>query len=301
LLLELPNTGKAIAIQHCEALDKSYPGHEYDEAMSLIRRLTNDPYDILAHEPKWHQWSIPEHSTNVVRVAFHFLVDDLLNQSEAVQKSVKHLQSKMIDGVSLLDLFLISIPLHDIGKYQPIIKPADEKKTIRSGHTGHEARSGDIIRKLSNHDCPEELHGLRNIFNESQINANHLAFIEQCARLHYELGKIREDAKNSPDGYNINFVSSEEFEYACKVITKEHRLDLNIIKGLYFLVDNAGKVDMDVCTAYQKTTELDPKNAKNMLPQLMDLRKIPTILERAIEQYPVNRAVALNYLNQLFN
>jgi hypothetical protein len=71
------------------------------------------------------------------------------------------------------------------------------------------------------------------------------------------------------------------------------------VKGLYFLVDNAGKVDAQVTAQYMQLQENGVAVDEELLNILLAWANMPIALKGAVQQFPVNRAVALAYLDRL--
>jgi hypothetical protein len=294
LLQALPELGKSIARAHYyQTIDSKYDGPQYDDAKNKIRDLAYNPDAVASHEPWWHEYGIVTHTNKVVDVALNKW-PELPDPRGDLAWAMRELSTRKIDGLSQLELLIISIPLHDIGKFQPVIKTWGERGVERIYHTGHEQRGGDIIAAARKTDLPLELAALRTIFNSFAITPKQLDYIEQCVRLHFEFGKVREAAAKDAGGYSVEYTRSPQFRQTCNAVAAEHKAenrssDMSIEKGVLFLLDSAGKTNFEVQNRGSPGEWENHVNNRQLDPKLLN----------AYRQYRVNVEVGLRYLQIL--
>jgi hypothetical protein len=289
----LPELGKSIARAHYyQNIEPQYNDPRFDDAKSKILELSRNPDAVTSHEPWWHEYGIVTHTEKVIEVALRKwpLLSD---PKDDLAWAMHELSAKKIDGLSQLELLIISLPLHDIGKFQPVIKTWKEGDIERIYHTGHEKRGGDIIAAARQPNSPLELAELSGIFRSFAITTNQLDYIEQCVRLHYEFGKVRDGAKKT-GGYSINYTESAKFKQTCEAVAAEHKgvnrhSDMSIEKGVLFLLDSAGKTNFEVQNRGSLGEWENHVNNRQLDPKLIN----------AFKQYNVNIEVGLRYLHML--
>jgi hypothetical protein len=289
----LPELGKSIArVHYYQNIDPQYNDPRYDDAKSKIRELAKNPDAATSHEPWWHEYGIVTHTEKVIDVAL-MKWPQLSDPQGDLRWAIGELSARKIDGLSQLELLIISLPLHDIGKFQPVIKPWKEGGIERIYHTGHEKRGGDIIADARRSDSPLELAALSAIFKTFAITPNQLDYIEQCVRLHYEFGKVRDGAKKA-GGYSIKYTESPEFTQTCATVAAQHKganphSDMSIEKGVLFLLDSAGKTDFHLQNECNEASWKHHIEYTGLDPKLIN----------AYKQYHINIEVGLRYLHML--
>jgi hypothetical protein len=288
----LPDLGESIArahYHHTIAPHYSEPHHE--QAKGNIALLASDSDSVISHEPRWHEFGIVTHTEKVIDVAltkWHRIDNDSCDLAWAIDD----LKSRTIDGMPLFELLVISLALHDIGKFQPLIKSGKADNTDRISHVGHEARGGDLIRAARSTQPPEELSALATIFESFAITDCQLDYIERCVRLHFEFGKVRHHA--SQTDYSVAYTRTPAFKQVCLNIATEHKglfreSDMSIEKGVLFLMDSAGKTNFTV---------QNEGNESAWANHVQEIGAHPKLLH-AYKQYAVHLAVGLQYLAML--
>lgn len=245
------------------------------------RNFKQNPDDSAEHEPKYHQFGIITHSQKIGE-AYREEMPKLLRQWGVAEKIDAKL-AEPIDGRTKAELLQISLPFHDLGKFTSP-RRGQGKKEMRF-HKDHEARSEKIIR---NNDQVKDLlqqHGL----TQTQIE-----YIARCAGLHYELGKMRQEAINSETGFSIAFAKSKKCKQACQKIAKEcPEFEAEI--GLYFLCDNLAKTDIQIDAKTNEEIEQQVPQAEQAIKeQGLNPRLIGTV-----KQMPINQALARTYLESI--
>jgi len=294
LLKALPELGKSIARAHYYVtVEEKYNDPSHEDAKTKIKQLIDNPDSVASHEPWWHEYGIVTHTKKVVDVAQNkwSLLPDL---GEDLRWALSELASRKIGDLSQLELLIIRLPLHDPGKFQPIIKRWEEGGIDRVYHTGHERRGGDLVAAARSDNPPRELDALTTIFNSFAITPRQLDYIEQCVRLHFEFGKVRLAATNASTGYSLRYTQTREFENTCREVAKEHATvnhdsDMSLEKGVLFLFDSAGKTNFEV----QNNGGPDKWEQ-----HVREIGADPKLLG-AFRQYHVNIAVGLRYLELL--
>lgn len=290
----LPDLGKGIARAHYLLnVSSQYNESRYEDAKQKIKELTRNPDAVTSHEPLWHEYGIVTHTENVIDVALRKW-PQLRDPRGDLRWAITELASRKIGELSQLQLLIFSLPLHDIGKFQPIIKSSNETGIGRIYHTGHEKRGGDIVAAARSDNPPEELQELSRIFKTFAITPGHLDYIEQCVRLHYEFGKVRDQAKKTATGYTVAYTQTPDFERACKAVAEGHphanrHSDMSLEKGVLFLFDSAGKTNFLLQNEGDGATWAQHVQETGAEPKLLN----------AYRQYHVNIEVGLRYLAML--
>lgn len=288
----LPDLGRSIARAHYYlTIEPNYSESQHEQARRSIALLASNPDAVTSHEPRWHEFGIVTHTEKVIDVALtkcHRLDDS----SGDLAWAIDDLQTRSIDGMSLFELLVISLALHDLGKFQPIIRTSKEDNINRIFHTGHEARGGDLIAAARSVQPPPELNTLTTIFESFAITPRQLDYIEQCVRLHFEFGKVRKHA--SKTDYSVAYTQTPEFRKACIDIATEHKglfreSDMSIEKGVLFLMDSAGKTNFTV---------QNEGNESAWANHVQEIGAHPKLLH-AYKQYTVHIEVGLQYLAML--
>ncbi|MFC1801542.1 hypothetical protein ACFLZB_03680 [Nanoarchaeota archaeon] len=228
-------------------------------------RFHQDPDSVEENKPNWHQWGIITHSKKFreiydTEIADYLKIDSL---------------EKEIDSIPKKELIRISIPLHDLGKFQKTIKGE------KSDFSNHERKSQEIIL---NSDLLKE-YGLTN---------RQIEYIARCAGNHYQLGFVRSIAKRSDLKYTLRFVKDPAFARTIKhYLPKFKGFEPEI--GLLFLADSLAKTDIII----PAETDAEIQQYTAQVEQEIQRRKLNPNLIYAIKQRPVNIAVGKEYLRKL--
>ncbi|MFA5333286.1 MAG: hypothetical protein WC376_02215 [Candidatus Nanoarchaeia archaeon] len=261
------------------------------------------------HSPKWHEWGIITH-TKKFREMYDNEVQKYLKDWDVKNYTDKWLNEE-IDGKKKSELLRISIPLHDLGKFNKQVIYKDGKKSYE--FEGHEKESERIIKEDF---VKEELQKLG-------LTENQIKYVAECAGNHYALGIIRKKAKETSLEYTIEFAKSEEFkEIAERSIEKDleykdqdikYRVGyasnpveaaikyskddkFRIEKGLLFLADSLAKTELRMTAVYN---DADIKVKSKPIEKIIEEKGMNKSLINAVEQMPVNTAVAKWYLRNL--
>jgi hypothetical protein len=181
--------------------------------MLIGRRPENDnfrlhPDDPKEHEPGWHQFGILTHTKKFSED--HRTEVPKYLQQWGFKDNIDMKLSEQIDGRTKAELLQISIPLHDLGKFVRNFQIRDNKVTV--GHKGHEKKSEKLIMEN------EQIQNLlKNIYGLTDAQIHYIA---RCAGLHFELGKLRDQAKKTNSGYTIAYAESEQCKEDCHHIAK---------------------------------------------------------------------------------
>ncbi len=249
----------------------------------------DNPDDPNEHKPNWHQWGIITHTEKVIEF-YKKEVPRYLELCGVKEKVISHMAEK-IDGKTKDELFEIAIMLHDLGKF--ISRKAKKANDATAGFmfNKHEKASGEIIRGTKFNSKLKEEYGL----SDGQIE-----YIARCAELHYILGKIRKQEKDSSNGYTVDFANGAFFHQKAKEMIdkyKEYALEI----GLFFLADSLGKTEIHISTSNNE----DSKSQDDAIKQTLLDRGLNLKLFKSVKEIPISVAVAENYLkiwaNQCFN
>lgn len=244
--------------------------------------FVENPDDAEEHEVNWHQFGIITHTQKFIR----FFQNEAWKYFKewSVDEKIDRKLAEMIDGRTRTELLLISIVLHDIGKFGRGFK-------MKNGRTdpdykGHEAYSEVLVRENA------EVNGL--LKNTYGLTDAQIDYIARCAGLHYELGKIRNEAKKTAGGYTIAFSESEECKISCEKTAREFKEFREEI-GILFLCDSLAKTDVRIDARNDAEIQSQTGRIERMVEEL----KLKKTLVAAIKQGPVNIAVARRYLEGL--
>ncbi len=149
---------------------------------------------------------------------------------------------------------------------------------------GHEATSGRIVR------------GWQDRLQVLGLTTDQIEYLARCSELHFELGLARNRAKQSPDGYTINFTKSEAFADESHTIAGKDPAFAREI-GIFFIADSIGKCELQQTInveSDEETAALEPSirevvTAKNLEPNMV----------KAGLQLGVNMHAARQYLSLL--
>lgn len=240
-----------------------------------------NPDDPNEHDLNWHQFGIITHTKKSYEF-YQTLVQEYLKQW-GISNCINEKLSEQIDGKTKAELLQISIVLHDLGKFARGFK---EEGRLKPDYKGHEAKSEKLIMEDEQiRNCLQKTYAL----TDSQI-----IYIARCTALHYELGKMRDEAKKSDVGYSIAFTESEKCREVCGEIASEFSEFKEEI-GILFLCDFLAKTDIII---YAKTDqEIEEQTLE--IEQTIQERGLHPKLIAAIKQRPVNIANAKRYLENI--
>ncbi len=225
----------------------------------------NNPDSPLEHYPKWHEFGIITHTEEVLSQFIIHLNSHL--EKWGIKEEVSAYFDELIDGKDKKQLFKLAMVFHDIGKFARTFKEDGSPE-----YEGHEAKSEEILR------TDEEL---QNYFKENLgLSDNQIEYIAIVAGLHFELGKVRKIAKESPEKYTLSFSKSEKFKETSAQIIKENP-EFAVEIGIAFLVDTLGK------------TSSIPNPEEISEDFLQDSK-----MKDSLAQVPVTMAVSREYLMQ---
>lgn len=241
-----------------------------------------NPDDPIEHDLNWHQFGIITHTKKSYEF-YQTLVQEYLKQW-GISNCINEKLSEQIDGKTKAQLLQISIVLHDLGKFARGFK--EEEGRLKPGYKGHEAKSEKLIMENEQiRNSLQKTYGL----TDSQI-----IYIARCTALHYELGKMRDEAKKSDLGYTIAFTESEKCRGICGEIASECSEFKEEI-GILFLCDFLAKTDV---TIYAKTDQ-EIEEQTLQIEKIIQERGLHPKLIAAIKQRPVNIANAKRYLENI--
>ncbi len=249
------------------------------------RSFFDNPDDPNEHKPKWHQWGIITH-TEKVEEFYQKEVPQYLELWGIKEKVISHMAER-IDDKTKDELFKIAIMLHDLGKF--ITRKAKKANDITAGFTfnEHEKASGEIIRNTKLNPKLKETYGLSDV---------QIEYIAHCAELHYTLGKIREQEKESSNGYTMDFAHSAFFHQKAKEMINEYK-EYALEVGLFFLADSLGKAEIHINISNDK----DSESQDNAIKQTLLDRGLNLKLFKSVKEIPISVAVAENYLKTWAN
>jgi len=239
-------------------------------------RFINSPDTIEEHEPSWHQWGIITHSLKFRQMyqdeLYQYLEDwDLLY-------STTYPLTKGVDMIPKSELIMLSMPLHDLGKFRKGFEEKDGK--IKSDFDHHEKLSQEIVL--------EELSGK---LERLELTERQIAYIANCAGKHFELGFVRKEAKSHPLGYTIAFAESDAFREIIESRLPSFR-GFEVEIGLLFLADSLAKTDVII----KAETDAKINEQASWVEAEIARRGLNSKLIDAVKQRPVNIAVARRYL-----
>jgi ribosomal protein S10 len=258
-----------------------------DQADERNRSFLDNPDSPAEHAPKWHQWGIATH-TKMFGVYHDKDVQRLL-QNWGVKDAVDRHMAQEIDGEPKSDLIKAGIALHDLGKFtHRQYEEPDPKGGWKTGFGDHEARSGELIRDPAFKDMLNRDYGLTDKQSE---------YIARCAELHFELGILRNKAKNS-GGWSIAYVKSPDFDREATKMMDQHP-DMALEMGLLYLGDSMAKTNIRIDADTDEEIESQHNDIEDQintkLAALPPSHKFDPKLIQAAKQLPVNMAAARRY------
>jgi hypothetical protein len=263
-------------------------GSRYREPDDPFRdEFAKNPNSTVMHS-RWHQWGIIRHTImtgKYLEEVVPELLDDWFGADAAEAKL--GLADEEIDDLSKWDLLRIAAATHDLGKFtQRHLKRWTEEEAKDGlpsfNFKDHEAESGNIVRAWSDR------------FIDLGLTEDQIEYIAQCSELHFELAKLRDAAKDEPQGFTIDFTSSATFEEMAHTIIQENPHMAREI-GIFFIADSLAKTDLHH-TVRAKSDE----EAEDMLPQIEDeiaARKLPKKLAEVAVQMAANMITSKKYLH----
>jgi hypothetical protein len=243
-------------------------------------RFLQEPDHVEEHFPDWHQYGIITHTKRVRECflgEFPALLESWQLSSEVQELFLQTPNGNWTKG----ELFEISIPLHDLGKFTR--RHATIKGKLVQDYTSHEALSRIIV--LSNPIIRETLrtHGLRDA---------EVAHVAELAGLHFELGKVRDIAKQN-NGYTIEFAKGPKaLETYREIIARYPTCAAEI--GLWLIVDSMGKMSLRL----EAENDLEREAAREQKQREIQETHLQPALINAVIQYPVNMHVGREYLRE---
>lgn len=241
-----------------------------------------NPDDVEEHDPQWHQFGIITHTQEFSRVYKNECQEML--RDWGVGESVNDKLSEEIDGRTKAELLQISIPLHDLGKFARGFVGEDDQ--LEPDYAGHEAKSERLIM---------ENEKVQSLLREGYgLTDDQIEYVARCAGLHYELGKMRDEAKQSALGYSLAFTENDECREVCGKITDRYPQFKGEI-GILFLGDSLAKTDLRIDADSDEDIERQIEQITRTVGERgLNPKLIATVLQR-----PVNVAVAKVYLEEV--
>ena len=264
LYMELPDIARTLLYQNKNLTE-------------IPQELIENPDSEKFHDSKWHQWGIISHTKNLEKVFREELVD-YLEEWKMKEKILSHMK-KEIDNIEKLDLFVISMVLHDIGKYLTIDIITRDDGSEFYKFKDHEKASGNIIRDKEFADK----------LKKYGLTLNQMEYIARTAELHFELGILRKKVKETEGGFTLECVKNPLIEEMCRKIISDNE-DFKFEIGIFFLIDNLGKMDMRI---KDENNEMEIEKAKKEI-EMKNLH--PNIINGVI-QLPINIAFAKKYFD----
>jgi DNA-binding ferritin-like protein (Dps family) len=253
---------------------------------NLKNNFISNINSVNEHQPRWHQWGIISHTIKF-RDIFDKILPKVLKNWGLKEKIFEKLNIK-IDGITKYDLLRISIPLHDLGKFDKKVKYDENGDFIEFDFEGHEKKSKEFILSENISSVLSKKYGL---------SIKQIEYISECAAKHYELGYIRNEAKKSSKGYNISFTDSISFENSIRENLNSFK-GMEIEVGLLFFCDSQAKTEIFIENV---KTDFDIENNKQKYQELIEEKSLNKKLINAAMQKPINSKVAENYLKFLFS
>jgi hypothetical protein len=250
------------------------------DPVAANKNFRQTPDAVAEHNPQWHQFGIIGHSQEVAK-AWADLVPRYLADWQ-LSENVERILGQMIDDRSKKDLLALSIPLHDLGKFQRTISP--QRKGLGFHHNGHEAKSAELIQNNP---------AVKSLLEKQSMTQAQIDYIASCARLHYKLGGLRDYTKQKTE-YNLAFARSADCQQACQKIAEQNP-EFKTEIGLWFLADSLGKTDVRIEAENDEAIQAQTPEIKNILAQ----RNLSPRLEAAVKQQPVSIELAKTYLKTI--
>ncbi len=243
------------------------------------------------HQPRWHQWGIITHTRKVLEM-LEGEAEGYITQWGIKEKLDVYMGQKVDPQGTFTkwELFKMSIPPHDIGKFA---SKMSKKSVGLRDHTGHEQISGEAVADQDG--------AFWKYYSSKGLTDREIGYIATLAGKHFELGKIRSKAKHSAEGYSLAYANGSNFILdAQSVLANEKEILVEL--GLWFLVDNIAKTDLvieaedDLQIEDQRGKVIAQIEQKKQTGEVKDERLIEAVLQR-----PVNVGMAKRFLTNLLN
>ncbi len=152
---------------------------------------------------------------------------------------------------------------------------------------GHEQASYGVLKSK------EMTEWLKSEFN---LTENQIEYVAQCCRLHYELAKTRDLAKNLDIGYSFEYLESEYiFEHNMGIMNDNTEFQLEI--GLLFLVDSLAKTECHIEANNQEDIKRQNENIEKIIRE-NNWHPHKAVL---VKQLPITVKTAKVYLKMWYN
>jgi hypothetical protein len=264
----------------CERLEELLPrlAHELIAKVPENARFAADPDNIEEHHVDWHQYGIITH-TKKVREAYHTELAALLDSWRVSHSMIKALSTKDEGAWSRGELLEISIPLHDLGKFQR--RHSWQNGVPFPDYVGHENLSKTIVLTNST---------VRQTLIDAGLDESDIQRVAELSGLHFELGKVRDVARQH-QGYTIAFSKSPEARQIFHDLVAQYpSYALEI--GLWYIIDSMGKISLRCdASSDHELLAMRPEREEDL-----SSHGLRSSLINALMQYPVNMHVAHEYL-----
>lgn len=241
-------------------------------------RFYREPDNVEEHHLDWHQYGIITH-TKKVRDAYRTELLPLLESWGLAATTTRDLAATNASSWSRGELLEISIPLHDLGKF--CRKHFWKDGVAVPDYNGHEALSREIVTTNAS---------VRKVLVDAGLNEHDIQRVADLAGLHFELGKVRDVARQQ-QGYTIAFSQSASAQRIFHELVAQHPTYALEI-GLWYVIDSMGKISL------RFDAQSDPERiaAQPEMETELAAHGLRPSLINALMQYPVNMHVARAYL-----
>ena len=244
--------------------------------------FANNPDDVLMHESDWHQWGIITHTRQMDTARLAAV--DLLGES--FQPAGDRLSKAMVGHFNKWQLSLVLAPVvHDWGKFirrEYLGFKPDGRPNFN--FDGHEFGSGLLVRRF------------KHFLTGFNLTYDQVEYLARCAELHFELGKVRKEAKRTEGGYTFAFVNGPRCAEACEAIIKSNS-DLAEEIGALFAVDSLAKVG--VISAVEASSDVDLTRFKTRVVAEVKKDGLPERYVQAGLKLGLDLALARRYFSIL--
>jgi hypothetical protein len=211
-------------------------------------------------------------------------------QQWGVKDAVDRHFAQEIDGEPKRDLIKAGIALHDLGKFT---HRRYEKElpdgTWKTGFGEHEVRSGELIREPGFADSLKRDYGMTD---------NQIEYIAKCTELHFELGILRNKAREA-GGWSMAYVQSPHFENAARELMQQHP-GFEAEMGLLYMGDSMAKTNIRIKANSDEEIEAQHGDIEQVIERklaaLPDSHRFDPRLIKAAKQLPVNMAAGKRYM-----
>jgi len=275
LFSRLPEIARTAMAAHVDANDERNRG------------FLDNPDSPAEHAPKWHQWGVVTH-TKMFGVAHEKEVVKHLQQW-GVKDAVDQHFAQEIDGEPKRDLIKAGIALHDLGKFTHRIYEPQADGSFKTGFANHEVRSGELIREPGFADT---------LKRDYSMTDNQVEYIAKCAELHFELGILRNKAKEA-GGWSMAYVQSPHFEKAARDLMQQHP-GFEAEMGLLYMGDSMAKTNIRIKANSDEEIEAQRDDVQQTVDRKLAAlpagHKFDPRLIKAAMQLPVNMAAGKRYM-----